>query len=31
MLYRYLQFLGYLLAFLLLFAGILYGLLMLMS
>lgn len=27
MLYRYLQFLGYLLAFLLLFAGILYGLL----
>ncbi len=31
MLYRYLQFLGYLLAFLLLFAGVLYGLLMLMS
>jgi hypothetical protein len=31
MLYRYLQFLGYLLAFILLFAGILYGLLMLMS
>jgi hypothetical protein len=27
MLYRYLQFLGYLLAFILLFAGILYGLL----
>ena len=31
MVYRYLQFLGYLLAFLLLFAGVLYGLLMLMS
>ena len=31
MLYSYLQFLGYLLAFILLFAGILYGLLMLMS
>lgn len=31
MLYRYLQFLGYLTAFLLLFAGVLYGLLMLMS
>ena len=31
MLYRYLQFLGYLLAFLLLFTGALYGLLMLMS
>ena len=30
MLYRYLQFLGYLLAFILIFAGILYGLLMLM-
>ena len=31
MLYRYLQVLGYLLAFILLFAGALYGLLMLMS
>ena len=31
MLYRYLQVLGYLLAFILLFAGILSGLLMLMS
>ncbi len=31
MFYSFLQFLGYLTAFLLLFAGVLYGLLMLMS
>lgn len=31
MLYRYLQFLGYLLAFILIFGAVLYGLLMLMS
>jgi hypothetical protein len=31
MLYRYFQFLGYLLAFILIFGAVLYGLLMLMS